>query len=262
MSRAILFVKYQGTGNDFILIDGRNNSQNSFTEQQIISMCDRRFGIGADGLIILQNKPRYDFLMDFYNSDGKPGSMCGNGGRCITAFAHDLGIIKQKTSFWAPDGKHQAIFNSHAAISLQMNDVNQIEHHEKGLFLNTGSPHLVIIKENDAKFDPYEDGKSIRYSEKYRSEGTNVNFVQFYDRFITVSTYERGVENVTLSCGTGTVASAISAFLTKNMLSPVTVKTKGGQLTVKFIPSGKEKYTGIWLEGPAYKTFEGKYFFD
>lgn len=261
MSRQIQFAKYQGTGNDFILIDGRTQESFSLTEQEIVAMCDRRFGIGADGLIILRNKLNYDFYMDFYNSDGKPGSMCGNGGRCITAFAHDLGIIGEKANFWAPDGEHQAIFNSHKHIALQLHEVTRIEYHEKGTFLNTGSPHLVIFKENN-DFDTYSDGKAIRYSDTYRKEGTNVNFFQIEGRTIKVSTYERGVEDVTLSCGTGTVASAISAFITKNMLSPVTVKTAGGQLTVRFNAINHEKFTDIWLEGPAHKAFEGIYYSD
>ena len=222
-------------------------------------MCHRRFGIGADGLMILRKKKGYDFEMDFYNSDGYKGSMCGNGGRCIVAFAKDSGIIENKTLFYAPDGAHQAIYYNHDKIKLQLKDVNKIEKHPSGLFLDTGSPHLIIYK-NSNNFDVLSEGRKIRYSDFYKKEGTNVNFVVYNNNISEVYTYERGVEDQTLSCGTGTVASAISLNKIKNIQSPVKLKTLGGNLTVYFNHKNDDNYNDIWLEGPVKKVFEGVFY--
>lgn len=251
------FYKYQGTGNDFILIDSFNENI-ELSRDQINKMCDRRFGIGADGLMILRKKEGYDFDMDFYNSDGNPGSMCGNGGRCIVAFAHDLGIIKENAKFWAPDGEHEARFYSHNKISLKMIDVNSIEQHKLGLFMDTGSPHLVLFNDTN-KVDVFNEGRNIRYSDQYKENGVNVNFVIPDITKSTIYTYERGVENQTFSCGTGTVASALALSKIKNYKSPVHFNTLGGDLSVFFEQQTTNSYTNIWLEGPAYKTFAGKY---
>jgi len=253
----IEFFKYHGTGNDFILINSFEK-EIILTKEDISLLCHRRFGVGADGLIFLRKKDGYDFEMDFYNSDGNKGSMCGNGGRCIVAFAKDLGIIRSETFFLAPDGAHNAIYYSHDKIKLQLKNVNNIEKHPLGLYLNTGSPHLVIYKKNN-DIDVYSEGRKIRYSDYYRNEGTNVNFVVYNDNIKEIYTYERGVEAQTYSCGTGTVASAISLNKTDGIRSPIRLKTLGGDLIVYFNNIGKDIYSDIWLEGHVEKVFEGIY---
>jgi diaminopimelate epimerase len=250
------FYKYHGTGNDFILIDSFNKDI-QLSKDNIEQLCHRRFGIGADGLMILRKHDGYDFEMDFYNSDGNQGSMCGNGGRCIVAFAHDLGIIEDTTKFLAPDGEHEAKFFSHDKISLKMIDVDYIENNELGFFMNTGSPHLVITKETELGLNVFEEGKSIRYSEKYRNEGVNVNFVIPGTDNSKIFTYERGVENQTFSCGTGTVAAALTLHKNRNTQSPIRFTTLGGNLSVLFNFDAHDKYSNIWLEGPAIRTFQG-----
>jgi diaminopimelate epimerase len=260
MSNSVYFSKYQGTGNDFIMIDNRNGKQPELTYDQIQQMCHRQFGIGADGMIILKEKEGYDFEMDFYNSDGRPGTMCGNGGRCIVAFAHDLGIFDKEVRFWAPDGEHEAIYYSKDQIKLKMQDVNGIQQHNLGLFANTGSPHLIIEQQNGLDIDFKAAGSEIRYNETYKPQGgTNVNFVWHKPEGLKIKTYERGVENLTFSCGTGTVAAVLCANHTKNYPSPLKVETDGGMLTVHFERKAEGKYTNIWLEGPAMKTFSGEY---
>ncbi|HAM99486.1 MAG TPA: diaminopimelate epimerase [Marinilabiliales bacterium] len=258
--QTIKFHKYHGTGNDFIMIDAFHENV-ALTEEKIQEMCHRRFGIGADGLIILRKHEGVDFFMDFYNSDGKPGSMCGNGGRCIVAFAHDLGIVSKNTRFVAPDGPHEAIFYGSDKISLKMNPVKAIETHQKGLFINTGSPHLVVFR-NDSSMDVFREGREIRYSEAYKKEGTNVNFVISDTNVSKIFTYERGVEDETYACGTGTVASALALNHTKGLPSPIELKAKGGNLKVYFKKIGAQHYDDIWLEGSAQKTFSGFYSLD
>jgi diaminopimelate epimerase len=257
MSFPLAFAKYQGTGNDFILIDSRKDVLSKINKSIILNLCNRKFGIGADGLILLKSHPEYDFEMDFYNSDGNKGSMCGNGGRCIVAFAHDIDIIKNETTFWAPDGVHKAFYHNADNISLLMSDVEQIDYHSKGMFINTGSPHLVIFNESIDLKEVYKNGKAIRYSEPYAAKGTNVNFIQINHDYIEVATYERGVEDVTLSCGTGTVASAIAAHIKHKLKSPVKAVTPGGELSVEFSDMGNNCFTNIFLIGPAKKVFEG-----
>lgn len=258
MQNTLEFYKYHGTGNDFILINAWDTLIN-LDQETIQKICHRRFGIGADGLMILRRKEGYDFFMDFYNSDGKPGTMCGNGGRCIVAFAHDLGIISNKTHFLAPDGPHQAEYYSNEKIKLQMANVSTIEKHALGLFIDTGSPHLVITKEEDKTLDVYQEGKKIRYNETYKKHGTNVNFIIPNAKMPKIFTYERGVEDETYSCGTGTVASALCLNHLNKFPSPIKLQARGGQLLVHFKKVSESHYEDIWLEGPAKKTFKGTY---
>lgn len=260
MIRQIEFYKYQGTGNDFIMIDGYHNEIPFLSEETIQRMCHRRFGIGADGLIILRKKEGYDFEMDFYNSDGRNGSMCGNGGRCVVAFAHDAGIIKNETTFWAPDGEHFANYESENTVSLKMQDVKKHETHELGLFMDTGSPHLVVFTTNLNDKDIFTEGKKIRYNNTYNETGVNVNFVELKENnSISLITYERGVEDLTYSCGTGTVAAALACHIIHNKQTKIDAETKGGPLKVKFDTIQSGNYENIWLVGPAKKSFSGIY---
>ena len=248
------FYKYQGTGNDFILVDNRDESfpvSQSFIER----LCHRRFGIGADGLVLLQNHPNYDFKMVYFNADGREGSMCGNGGRCIVRFAEDLGIFKHETTFIAFDGEHTAQANTEV-ISLKMGEVHSLERHQDYDFMNTGSPHYVAYVTDIEAFDVFSEGYKIRYFEEWAKRGgTNVNFVEVISEdTIHVRTYERGVEDETFSCGTGVTAAALSANLRMGMKSPIKIITKGGNLQVSFEPNFKN----IHLIGPAVNVFVGK----
>ncbi len=258
----ISFAKYQGTGNDFILIDNRDLTFPSENFSLIEKLCNRRFGIGCDGLMLLENENAYDFKMRYFNSDGKEGSMCGNGGRCIVAFAQHLGIIKDTTRFIAVDGEHFAKINftdNEHIVSLQMQNVSAIETGKDSYFLNTGSPHYTKFIENHSDFDTYGEGKTIRYSKRFKTEGTNVNFISGKDNRIQVSTYERGVEDETYSCGTGVVASSISAKLQfETDYNNFFVQTKGGKLEVCFDKKADSQFENIWLKGPATFVFKGK----
>jgi diaminopimelate epimerase len=250
---AISFFKYQGTGNDFIMID--NRKLNFPADQKLVKhMCDRRMGIGADGLILLQEHPDYDFEMVYHNADGRLGSMCGNGARCTVRFARHLGVIEDVAYFLAADGEHQATVERDL-IQLKMNDVHGVEKIGNDYYLNTGSPHYVQFVEDVHALDVYAAGKAIRYNERFKAEGTNVNFVQKLDNnTIFVRTYERGVEDETLSCGTGVTACALVAGL-DNFDSPVKVKTLGGDLEVAFEKDNGFKY--VYLIGPAKQVFTG-----
>lgn len=255
----LVFYKYEGAGNDFILIDDRNNTFDSKNEKLVAFLCDRRFGIGADGLMLLQNRPGYDFKMIYYNSDGLEGSMCGNGGRCIVAFANYLGLIKDKTHFLAIDGEHKAEVIASDYIKLQMQDVTKIDDTDGKYFVNTGSPHYVIFDSAIAKKDVFSEGRTIRNSPRFKAEGTNVNFVEEKEDHLFIRTYERGVENETLACGTGIVASAISAAYKNNAPTKTyVVKALGGNLKVSFDRKTPEHFTDIWLEGPATRVFKGE----
>ena len=192
------FYKYQGAGNDFILLDNRTNAINHQNPALIASLCDRRFGIGGDGLMLLQNKAGYDFEMVYYNADGQPSSMCGNGGRCIVAFAKFLGVIDTETNFLAVDGPHYAkISASGDWVSLQMINVDTINTDEDAYVLNTGSPHYVKMVSGLKEKDVYHDGYNIRNNNTYKAHGINVNFVEPNNDGYFVRTFERGVEDET-----------------------------------------------------------------
>src|SRR5690554_3253405 len=255
----IKFYKYQGAGNDFIIIDNRALPFKVNHIGWIADLCDRRFGIGADGLMLLQTSESSDFEMLYYNADGLPGSMCGNGGRCIVAFANKIGLIENETSFIAMDGLHQATLNSIGNwVSLKMIDVSKIEREGDDYVLNTGSPHYVKLVDNLKEYDVYANGKAIRNNSSYRSDGINVNFVEKDDEGYFVRTYERGVEDETLACGTGATAVAMAMARKHDLLGAVTVpiRVMGGNLTIRFEASDNE-FTNVFLEGPATFVFEG-----
>lgn len=255
------FFKYQGTGNDFIMVDNRTSVLSKNDTNFIRFLCDRRFGVGADGLILLERPEdvRDDFRMVYFNSDGNESSMCGNGGRCIVAFAASLGIVTDKASFTAIDGFHEAIIEKDL-VGLQMINVPGITKKEDAVFLHTGSPHHVIFSENTESINVKTEGAAVRYSAEYSDVGgTNVNFVsQIDDATFKVRTYERGVEDETLSCGTGVTAVALAAYATgRTRATTVHLQTPGGQLAVKFSPLG-EGFKDIWLTGPAKRVFKGE----
>jgi len=253
------FYKYQGTGNDFIIIDNREQFFPKENKDFVYKLCRRYFGIGADGLILLEKDLETDFRMIYYNSDGNQSSMCGNGGRCIVNFAKKLGIIKNKTIFNAIDGQHFATIQDNNIVALQMKNVNTININNRNVFLNTGSPHHIVFTNDLEEIDVKTKGAKIRYSSKYEKiGGSNVNFVeQLDDSYFAVRTYERGVEDETLSCGTGAVAVAIAMHKTKKTKqNKIEIKTKGGNLFVSF-ENIAESYTNIFLEGTTFCVFEG-----
>lgn len=254
----LTFYKYQGTGNDFIMVDNRLNSFPKQNTQLIEHLCDRRFGIGADGLILLENHTSYDFKMVYFNSDGNESSMCGNGGRCLVAFAKQLGIIEATAEFEAVDGYHYAKIIGDDLVSLQMKDVDSIAVHQDYSFLNTGSPHHVQIVSDLKNLDLKSEGAKIRYSDLYGKTGSNINFVHQQENDIfAVRTYERGVEDETLSCGTGATAVAIAMHQTgKTKNNIIDLNVEGGKLKVQF-DVDKGKYTNVFLIGPATFVFEG-----
>ena len=253
---AIKFYKYQGTGNDFIMIDGRDGTVN-FSADEISSLCNRRFGIGADGLIIIKQKEGVDFLMDYYNADGSQ-SFCGNGSRCAQAFAQKLGMIQNKSTFEAIDGIHLGRIEG-SAFATKMGNVSEITKVDSDYFIHTGSPHYVKYVKNVDEVDVYQEGKVIRNSEPYEQEGTNVNFVSVHQAHLKVRTYERGVEDETLSCGTGVTAVAISFLLQMNSEeSSVNIATRGGNLRIELKRTASTTFENIWLIGPAKEVFSGE----
>jgi diaminopimelate epimerase len=274
----LAFYKYHGAGNDFILIDERRKqllSEHPRSEIIIRDLCDRRTGIGADGLMLLRTGDTCDFKMIYYNSDGKESTMCGNGGRCISAFAHMLEAAGNTMHFTAADGVHQSTIltakGNHYMVSLQMKDLLQedisivkLPGMSQDIYsLNTGSPHLVIFVENVSEIDVYNDGRAIRHSGDYNEKGINVNFVQQTGTSgLYVRTYERGVEAETLSCGTGATAAAIAAYMAhiRHPGNTYHIKTKGGNLQLSFNPPEADfnGFRNIWLTGPAVQVFEGK----
>jgi diaminopimelate epimerase len=254
----IPFHKYQGTGNDFIIIDGREQMP-ALTEEQIRHLCDRRFGIGADGLMIYLNRDGYDFEMKYYNADGKEGSMCGNGGRCIVRFAYNAGLHKELYSFMAVDGEHEAEIDINGWIRLKMGDVSKVQMHGSDFVLDTGSPHYVRYVNYIQEHKVIEEGRLIRNNPTYAHDGINVNFVEVInDHTIYVRTYERGVENETLSCGTGVTASALVSAHNDTGFNQVNVQTLGGKLSVEFDRVHETEYRNIWLCGPAEFVFRGE----
>ena len=255
----ILFHKYQGTGNDFVMLNNLDNRYSDLSLEQIRLLCDRRFGIGGDGLIRINAHPTLDFEMDYFNSDGTK-SFCGNGARCSVAFAETLGIPVENTQFQAIDGMHNAT-KLGDLITLEMNDVAGIESHAEAFVLQTGSPHFVRSLKDLETTDIVEYGKSIRYSPEFEKEGINVNLMERLDNeTIRIATYERGVEDETLSCGTGATACALThgkleALLGKN---EVKVIVKGGELVVGFTQQADGSFTHITLAGPAEFVFKGE----
>lgn len=251
------FSKYQGTGNDFIIIDNRNNKI-TLTTEQVAKLCDRKFGIGADGLMLLQSKEGYDFEMIYFNADGNESSMCGNGGRCLTQFAFDNGIKKEQYKFLAIDGEHESLIAENGWIHLKMIDVNEIKNHHGEYILNTGSPHYIKHVSNIREIDVYKLGSEIRYSKEFEEKGINVNFVERLEKDkIFVRTYERGVEDETLSCGTGVTASALVFYHNNLGFNRIEVKTLGGNLAVEFDKKEETSYSNIWLCGAATFVFKG-----
>jgi len=253
------FYKYQGTGNDFVMVDNRDNIFPKNDTKLIAHLCDRKFGVGADGLILLENDGSTDFRMVYYNSDGNESTMCGNGGRCIVAFAKQLGVIEDETEFEAVDGRHHATVAEDGTVSLHMKDVNTVSVYENYVFLDTGSPHHVEVVEGLDTFDVAKVGASIRYSGLYGDKGSNVNFVApAGDDKFAVRTYERGVEDETLSCGTGVTAVAIAMKVLGNTNADhVQLITPGGNLKVSFTQEGRQ-FNNIYLTGPAKFVFSGE----
>jgi diaminopimelate epimerase len=256
----IPFSKYHGTGNDFIIIDNRKLQWIPGTEE-VAFLCDRHFGIGADGLMLMTEKKGYDFSMTYYNSDGRESTMCGNGGRCMILFARSAGLIGSDTTFLATDGEHsgkiiQTGFTD--LISLKMKDVTVDEVGEDYLFLNTGSPHYVVFSREVETSDIISQAKKIRFNDRFREEGTNVDFIEVRGAALFVRSYERGVEDETLSCGTGVTASVLAWAVKSQAGNNCTdVQTRGGNLSVSFRQAGNS-FTDIWLTGPAVLVYQGE----
>jgi diaminopimelate epimerase len=256
------FYKYQATGNDFVLIDNRSGKY-SFSNEEIVKICDRRFGVGADGLIFIEKHPTLDFDMVYFNSDGSQ-SLCGNGSRAAVHMAAELGLLETKTKFNAYDGAHDAELLEDGIVRLKMNDVEQVIKSTGEYFINTGSPHHLRFVSDVNSYPVVEEGKKIRYSEGYSPEGTNANFIQLLGKNkIAVRTYERGVEDETFSCGTGVTAAALASSL-QGYTSPISVQVRGGELsvefeTINFGPSGSlpSAFRNIFLIGPAKMVFQG-----
>ena len=255
------FYKYQGTGNDFVILDNRDSKYSFITADEIRRLCDRRFGVGADGAMLLNEKKGYDFEMKYYNADGKEGSMCGNGGRCMVKFVSHSGLHRDMYKFLAFDGVHEAEIDTNGIVSLKMNNVKGVRKVHGDYVLNTGSPHYIKMVTDVMNLDVYKKGHEIRYSKEFEKEGINVNFVEQTDEVdkIIVRTYERGVENETWSCGSGVTAAALVCYHNENGFNEVEIKTLGGQLSVKYDRLDDERYENIWLCGPADKVFEGTF---
>ncbi len=255
----IPFSKYQGAGNDFVLIDNRDEFVNHQNASLIRQICHRRFGIGADGVMFLQKTSALDFEMIYYNADGRPGTMCGNGGRCMVAFAKHLNMINTETNFLAVDGPHYATISDEGSwVSLQMIDVSTISRDSRAFVLDTGSPHYVLeVKDLNHK-NVREDGREVRNNSTYGKAGINVNFVEDFGDHYFVRTFERGVEDETYACGTGVTAVALAMAKQKGLSGQINtpISVKGGQLNVRFDYDGT-RFSNIFLEGPATYVFEG-----
>lgn len=271
--KKIRFFKYEGTGNDFVLIDNREKIFSS--DRELIShLCHRRFGVGSDGLMFLEESGNAAFTMRYFNSDGRESTMCGNGGRCIAAFAVHLGVVPpdEYFSFEASDGPHEAlvqsrgddknanILNLGAYVSLKMGDVPGIDVMEDGMFLDTGSPHYVRFVENPGNINVYEEGKFWRNHNRFAPDGVNVNFVgPLKDGEIQMRTFERGVEDETWSCGTGAVASALGSAFRHGEGEKFVMNVPGGELTVSFQRDKENHFSNVWLSGPARFVFDGNF---
>jgi len=252
------FSKYHGNGNDFIIIDNRQLAFPADNHLLVRALCDRNFGIGADGLMLLEEAPGVDFHMVYFNSDGKEGSMCGNGGRCIVRFAAVLGVIPGNAIFSGTDGLHEATVDENGLVHLKMKNVPFAERDGQAYRINTGSPHYIIFTSNIMETNVVQEGRKIRFSDLYKEEGINVNFVERGDGCIRIRTYERGVENETLACGTGSVAAALASVIdSPGKVNSVKVETRGGILKVDFRQTGPDSFSDIWLIGPAENVFEG-----
>jgi len=254
----ITFYKYNGAGNDFVMLDNREEWFDWDNKEIIAHLCDRKFGVGADGIILLQNHPQHAFEMLYANSDGSRGSMCGNGGRCIVAFAQQLGIIKggEMTEFMGPDGVHEGVLTGPGNVQLDMIDVKNIEEKNGLTFVHTGTPHHIQYVPNLLQFPIVKEAQKFR-DRCGQEEGVNVNYVEQIDGQWHVRTYERGVEDETLACGTGATATALALAQQKGATSPVAIHMPGGVLTISFDYSPENGFTNVWLEGPATFVFEG-----
>ncbi|MDI9318941.1 MAG: diaminopimelate epimerase [Phycisphaerales bacterium] len=253
----IHFYKYQGTGNDFVLIDNRTQKI-ELSQEQIAFLCNRRMGVGADGLMLLEEAVGFDFTMVYYNADGNESTMCGNGGRCITAFARELKLIEQKAHFIAIDGEHHADITVENIVALEMNNVTEVHRYDGYAILNTGSPHYVLWVNDVAQINVFEQGRAIRNQTQFAPRGINVNFVEIQEAQLYVRTYERGVEDETLSCGTGVTASAIAASQDRLGFFENHIKTPGGVLKVSFRKDSPSSAVDVVLTGPATLVYEGK----
>lgn len=254
------FSKYHGTGNDFVMIDGRDQETGFLSHRLIRTLCDRRFGIGSDGLIILESSESSDFRMRYFNADGFEGTMCGNGGRCITSFARDLGIIGLDASFEGIDGIHTSIVLPNGEVRLKLKDVDGVRWAEDGYLVDTGSPHYVRFVNQLDEIEMERLGREIRNQSRFGDKGVNVNFVDVGDHSnrISVRTYERGVEAETYSCGTGVAAAAICAYFHfKSDIFSYYVQTLGGNLNVSFTAQHHSHFTNIHLSGPASHVYDG-----
>ncbi len=254
------FSKYQGAGNDFILVDQRTQDYGLDAARRAW-LCHRRFGIGADGLILLENAPGYSFRMVYFNSDGNPSTLCGNGGRCIAAFARDLGIELEQGEFIAVDGPHRYAFDAQGRVHLHMPEVESITWGEDYAILDTGSPHFVQWVGDLAhlqRMDVHAEGRQIRYSPSFEAKGINVNFAVRDQVPLPVRTYERGVEAETLACGTGVTAAAIASVGTQLGTFHQKVRARGGDLEVHFEKVKPDAAHRVVLIGPAQKVFEGR----
>lgn len=256
-SQLISFYKYQGTGNDFVMVDDREAAWDLVNISRIAALCDRKFGIGADGLILIRSHADYDFEVVYFNADGSQ-SFCGNGARCAVAFAALLGIITQHARFLAIDGPHEASLRD-GLVSLKMGDVSEISESLGDAFVHTGSPHHVRWVENVENYPVFEQGQVLRHDPCYAPGGSNVNFIQkLGDAEIFVRTFERGVENETLSCGTGVTAAALVCG-TLTQQNDIQIRTRGGDLRVTFEGDVQTGFTNIWLIGPAQQVFSGQF---
>ncbi len=230
------------------------------TTERVKFLCDRHFGIGADGLILLLDEESADFRMKYFNSDGLEGTMCGNGGRCLVAFASSRGLVDERTRFMGIDGIHDAVINPNGTVSLHMIDVTEMKKLSDGYLVETGSRHFVTVRENVDELDVFRDGRQLRYQPRFGQEGANINFIRpGAGNEITMRTYERGVENETLACGTGAVASAITAYLLASPdNSSFILHAPGGTLSVRFTPNAEGTFTDVWLEGPVKYVYTGE----
>ncbi len=254
----IEFYKYQGTGNDFIMIDNRCNAFDRNNHQKVVELCERRFGIGADGLILIENAEGYDFEVVYFNADATQ-SLCGNGSRCAVKFAEYLGIINSQTTFLAIDGGHEAVIEGDI-VKLKMNDVNEVEQGGDYFLIDTGSPHYIQFLDDNQNIDIVERGRAIRYNDRFKKQGVNVNFVQVKgEKSLNVRTYERGVEGETFSCGTGVTACAIAHGINQGFKGKQTIdiETKGGALSIDLNIIENNKVADIWLNGPGKAVYSG-----